>query len=106
MRGRINRRQFIKRAVGAGAMFAAAPMFIPSRALGKDGAVSPSERITFGAIGIGARGSYVFKCFLAETDLHCVAVCDVRKDHREAAKRSCDERNGNKDCKTYLDLRE
>jgi hypothetical protein len=43
----INRRQLIK----AGAITFAAPVIIPASALGKDGHVNPSERITLGQIG-------------------------------------------------------
>ena len=103
---RPSRRRLLKNAAKAGALFAAAPMFIPGRALGKDGAIPPSERITFGAIGIGGRGGYILSCFLQETDLQCVAVCDVKRSARDRAKRMADERYENKDCQTYRDLRE
>ena len=56
---RLSRRRLLKNAAKAGALFAAAPMFIPGRALGKDGAIPPSERITFGAIGIGGKGAII-----------------------------------------------
>jgi hypothetical protein len=79
---------------------------IPSSALGKDGSIAPSERITLGAIGIGSRGSYDLGCFLREPDLHCVAVCDVRGDRRRRAKDVVDAHNGNKDCTPYIDMRE
>ncbi|TWU30669.1 Gfo/Idh/MocA family protein [Novipirellula artificiosorum] len=42
-------------ALKATAAAIAAPMFIPATALGKDGAVAPSERINVGLIGLGAR---------------------------------------------------
>jgi predicted dehydrogenase len=35
-----------------------------------------------------------------------VAVCDVRKDRREAVKRMVDTKYGNQDCATYSDIRE
>ncbi|HRZ38745.1 MAG TPA: twin-arginine translocation signal domain-containing protein, partial [Candidatus Paceibacterota bacterium] len=40
----LTRRQFVRRAAIAGGVFAA-PLVIPSSALGRDGAVPPSERI-------------------------------------------------------------
>ena len=101
----LNRRQFLKTAAKAGAVLAA-PLVIPSSALGKDGAVSPSERIVMGAIGIGGRGSYDLSCFLQETDVQCVAVCDVKAQRRDAAKKMADNRYGTADCVTYRDLRE
>ncbi len=102
---RLTRRRLLKTAAQAGAVFAL-PQIIPSSALGKDGAVSPSERIVLGAIGIGGRGSYVLNCFLQETDVQCVAVCDIQARRRDAAKKRVDEKNGNLDCVTYRDLRE
>ncbi len=102
----LNRRKFLKKAVGVGAMAVAAPMIVPSRVLGLDGQTPPSEKITLGAIGIGNRGSYDFRCFLAENDVQCLAVCDVRQTRLEAAKNAADTRNGNKECTTYKDLRE
>jgi hypothetical protein len=101
-----SRRRLLKTAVKLGAAAIAAPMIVPGRVLGKDGAVPTGERITLGAIGIGNRGSYDLRCFLAESDVHCLAVCDVNAKHRDAAKAAVDARNGNSDCATYIDLRE
>ena len=70
------RRDFLKTALGTGAAFAA-PCFIPGAVPGKDGATLPSEKIVMGAIGIGARGSYVIGCFLEQPDVRFVANCDV-----------------------------
>ena len=97
-----SRRGLLKGALAA----MAAPMFVPGRVLGKDGAVPSSERITLGAIGIGNRGSYVFRCFLEENDVQCLAVCDINAKRREAAKNAADRKNGNQDCAPYTDLRE
>ncbi|UCD49098.1 MAG: Gfo/Idh/MocA family oxidoreductase [Phycisphaerales bacterium] len=102
---RQGRRRFLKTAMKTGALLAI-PHVIPSSALGKADSVAPSERITLGAIGIGNRGRYDLGCFLHEPDLHCIAVCDVRRDNRQRAKAMVDDRNGNKDCATYIDMRE
>jgi len=101
----LHRRRFLKQAVQAG-VFMGVPYVIPGTALGMNGSVAPSERITLGAIGIGNRGRYVLSCFLREPDLHCVAICDVRADNRQRAKDMIDDANRNKDCKTYIDMRE
>ncbi len=98
----LNRRRFLK---AAGAMLVA-PYVIPSAALGKDGVVTPSERITLGGIGIGNRGSYDLGCFLQEPDVRFVAVCDVKAARREAVKKMADSKYGNQDCGTYRDFRE
>ena len=84
----------------------ALPYFIPASALGRDGAVAPSERIGLGAIGIGGRGGYDLGCMLEEQDVRCIAVCDVRTERREGAKRMVDTKYGNTDCATHVDFRE
>jgi hypothetical protein len=99
------RRRFLKTAAGTGALLMA-PQVIPAAALGKDGAVAPSEKIVLGGIGIGNRGSYDLGCFLQEPDVRFVAVCDVKAARRGAVKNMVDGKYGNKDCTTYHDLRE
>lgn len=84
----------------------AVPYFIPATALGRDGAVAPSERIVMAGIGIGHRGSYVLGCFLPEPGVQFVAICDVREERRVAAKKKVDDQNGNQDCVLYRDMRE
>ena len=84
----------------------AAPWIVPASALGRGGTVPPSERIVVGAIGIGNRGWYVLNWMLPEPDVQFVAVCDVRKERREAVKNLANKRYGNNDCATYRDLRE
>ncbi len=102
---RFNRRQFVTQMAGAGALLAA-PQVIPGRALGKDGTVSPSERIVMGGIGIGRRGTYDLSCFLPQPDVQFVAVCDVQQKRRLAVKKIADEKYGNSDCGMYRDFRE
>jgi hypothetical protein len=63
--------------MAAGAM--ALPYYIPASALGRNGAVAPSERIVMGGIGIGGRGSYDLGAMLNEREVQWVAVCDVLK---------------------------
>jgi predicted dehydrogenase len=101
----LNRRQFLKcTALAGGAL--AAPTFIPASALGRNGAVAPSERILLGGIGIGNRGTFDLNWMLAENDVRFVAVCDVRRSQRQAVKQLADRRYGNQDCRTYDDMRE
>lgn len=101
----LNRRRFLRKAAQAGAILAM-PQIVPNTVLGRGGAVPPSERIVLGGIGIGNRGRYVLSCFLQEPDVHCVAICDVQADRRQRAKAMVDDRNGNTDCRTYIDMRE
>ncbi|HEV2970769.1 MAG TPA: Gfo/Idh/MocA family oxidoreductase [Pirellulales bacterium] len=102
---RVHRRRFLKTALSAGAAVMA-PTIIPSSALGKDGAVAPSERIVVGGIGIGNRGSYDLGCFLEQKDVQFVAVCDVKAARRDAVKKMVDQRYGYLDCDRYRDFRE
>jgi len=98
----VQRRRFLK----AGLAAAAAPMIVKSSALGLDGAVSPSERIVVGGIGIGNRGTYVLGCFLEQADVRFAAVCDVKDARRLAVKKLADDKYGNQDCTTHRDFRE
>ena len=103
--GKLTRREFFKRgALAASAV--ALPYFIPARALGRDGNVAPSNRIVMGGIGLGGRGSYDLGVMLGMPDVQWVAVCDVLKSKRDAAKNLVDTKNGNKDCAVYSDLRQ
>ncbi|MFV2068908.1 MAG: gfo/Idh/MocA family oxidoreductase, partial [Pirellulales bacterium] len=100
----IARRRFLKRAVKASTLLMS-PQIIPSTALGRSGAVAPSERIVLGGIGIGHRGTYDLGCFLPEPDVQFVAVCDVKAARRTAIKKMVNAKYGNQDCATYRDLR-
>jgi len=101
----LTRRQFLTRAALASGA-AVAPCLIPASALGRDGAVPPSERIIMGGMGIGGRGSGVLNWMLPEPDVQFVAVCDAKRTSRESVKRMIDNKYGNKDCATYRDMRE
>ena len=101
-----SRRQFLRGAVAAAGGALAAPYVIPGTALGKNGAVVPSEQITLGGIGIGNRGSYDLGCFLREPDVRFLAVCDVKDARRKAVKKMADSKYGNEDCAMYRDFRE
>ena len=99
------RREFIKVA-GLASTVLALPTFIPASALGRDGAVAPSERIRVGGIGLGNQGGGDFGGFLGSPDVQYLAVCDVRKNVRDGKKAQVDERYKSKDCAAYNDFRE
>jgi predicted dehydrogenase len=99
---RINRRQFLQRAAAA----VAAPMIVPGRVLGLDGAVAPSNRITFGAIGIGNRARHILPNFLSFAEIQWLAVTDARADRLASAKEMIDTHYGTKACRAYKDFRE
>ncbi len=100
MSTKLTRRRFL----AASGLAAAAPVIIPGSALGKNGAVAPSNRIVLGAIGIGPRGRYVLQCMLNEPDVQFVAVCDVQQSRRQQVKAMADKAYGNTDCAVYRDM--
>ena len=101
----LNRRKFLQRAALAAGVIAT-PCLIPASALGRNGAVPPSERILLGGIGLGNRGTGVLTWMLPEPDVQFMAICDARKERREAIKNLADTRNGNQDCAMHRDIRE
>jgi predicted dehydrogenase len=102
---RQSRRAWIQTTAAATAAIHA-PTIVPSRALGRDGFVAPSERIVLGGIGIRRRGTFVLNEMLAQKDVQFVAIADVRADQRKAVKELADQRNGDSACSTYRDFRE
>ena len=76
-RVRISRRDFLK---SAAATTIGVPFIVPSSALGGAGAVTPSNRITMGCIGVGGQGIWNMKAFLSKSDVQVVAVCDVNEN--------------------------
>jgi predicted dehydrogenase len=97
---RTDRRNWLKTASAAVAF----PTIIPSSAIGRDGAVAPSERIVLGGLGIGPRGTTDLKCFLANPDVQFVGIADLQLSRREATKQLVDETYGNHDCALYRDM--
>ncbi len=102
----LDRRQFLKRAALTSAGVIGFPSFIRSTALGKEGRVAPSNRITVGCIGMGGRGTSNARAFMGRKETQVVAVCDVHADKRRKARRLVNEHYGNKDCDAYNDFRE
>ena len=103
---KMNRRRFVKTSGTALAAVFGFPSIIPSSVFGKDGNISPSNRITVGCIGMGGMGTGNMNGFLEKQDAQVVAVCDVDQSHRNRAKSSVDNTYGNKDCAAYNDFRE
>ena len=96
----LTRRGFLKQTMIATGIVAL-PTFIPARALGRDGAVAPSEKIVLGGIGLGPRGQYDLSVMLPEKDVQFVAICDAQRGRREQVKKIVDAHYGNKDCQMY-----
>src|SRR5215218_2769151 len=100
----MKRREFLSRAMAV-PVVAGFPTIVPRHVLGA-GVVAPSDRITFGAIGVGSKGTGDMRAWLAKDDVRVVAVCDVREESRNRAKELVDARNGDKNCASYNDFRE
>jgi len=64
----INRRQFIRKSVGAAAAFAVAT--------GPKAATAANDKIIIGVMGLGGRGSLVTKYFAERKDVEIAYVCD------------------------------
>ncbi|MBN2476355.1 MAG: Gfo/Idh/MocA family oxidoreductase [Pirellulales bacterium] len=79
---KITRRRLLRQAAGVAGAWAAAPYFVPSRALGAADAPPASERVTIGLIGCGGRGSGVFQGMIAAGG-QPLAFADAWKNRRE-----------------------
>lgn len=105
---RLARREFLRRSAAASMMAAvAAPCVAPGSALGKDGAVPPSEKITVGMIGTGSHGvHWNLRAYLEQPDAKVLAVCDVDANHMAEAQKKVNEKYGNTDCAAVKDFRD
>lgn len=100
------RRQFLQGSATAMGGIAIAPNIITSAALGAANRAAASERLRVGVIGLGGRGMEVMRAFMAQPDTHVIAVCDVKKERREAGVASVNQAYGNQDCMNYIDMLE
>jgi len=78
---RISRRELLRRAAAASGVLVA-PRIVSARALGADGAVAPSERITVGLIGHGLMGRGHLRRLSGDPALQVLGVCDVDRTRR------------------------
>ena len=79
----IDRRSFLKTSLFAGAALAV-PTIVPSTVFGQN---APSQRINIGLIGMGLMMGGHQQAMSGRRDTQVVAVCDVRRDRREQAKK-------------------
>ncbi len=89
---RLTRRRFL----GASGALLAAPYFIPSTVLGKDGGTAPSNKVTMGCIGLGWQGPHNMGQFLGIDECRVVAVCDVDANHLQEAAGTVNNKYGEK----------
>jgi predicted dehydrogenase len=103
----VTRRTFLRTLANLGVGVVGFPYIIQASALGKDGAVAPSNRLTLAQIGCGGMGGGNLRSFLdLGPEIQVIAVCDVDDQHSAEKKKWVDEQYGTKDCKTYRDFRE
>ncbi|MCX6572147.1 MAG: Gfo/Idh/MocA family oxidoreductase [Candidatus Aminicenantes bacterium] len=104
---KMNRRHFLKTvAVAGGAAVTGFPTIIKAAALGKDGAIAPSNRIVMAGIGFGMMGPGNMSSFLEKSEVQWVAVCDLDTEPLAMARDMVNKKYGNRSCVTYHDFRE
>ncbi len=119
---KVSRRRFFRRSICTAGVAVLAPTIIPASALGRNGMIAPSERITMGFIGIGHQGSghllgggwtYVAGGYAGRKDAQVLAVCDVWQDRRDGACRKVNDHYAEvygagaaHSCQAYNDFRE
>jgi len=105
-----SRRMFMKALLAA----SAAPMVVPARVLGREGAVAPNSRINLAMIGTGRQVFYSnLPWFLWSKDVQVAAVCDVDAWRADLARQLVEASYANamaagsyKGCAVYRDFRE
>ena len=97
----LSRRGFLKTGLVAGALTAGSPTIIPASAIGRGGRAAPSERVVIGCIGVGDRGTYLLGSALQQPDVQILAVADVKRDRRDAAKALVDKHYRNASCGAF-----
>src|SRR5437899_8368246 len=78
----LHRRSFIHQLTGGAAALAGSSMFPPARVLGAN------DRVRFGLIGAGGRGTAIFKAALQAPNTQAVAVADVYSRRLDVVKRT------------------
>lgn len=100
------RRQFLKGAAGVAGAAVAFPYVVPSSALGFDGTLAPSNRVTMGFIGVGGMGQGHLRPFIYQLGVQVVAVCDPNRWRREQAQHIVNGEYDKQVCTGYNDFRE
>jgi len=88
-RSSFSRRDFVKAAT---ALVAAGPTILTSPIRAAGGQPAPNDKIVMGAIGCGIQMRHLINRFQGFDHTQLVAVCDVDKTRREAAKKTIENR--------------
>ena len=109
LRPTCSRRRFLAGAVAVWGV----PQLVPVSALGHDGLMAPSERITIGMFGVGNRGTDSLRAMRPLPDHQVVAIADCRRPRallaQEQVSRFYADRLGRQSfagCQIYNDFRE
>jgi predicted dehydrogenase len=94
------RRHFLKTTAVAFGM----PTIIRASALGKNGAVAPSNRIVVGGIGLGPRGREDLKSFLVQPDVQFVMIADCQTVRQDLVRVQANRHYKNEDCKQTREM--
>jgi len=105
-RRKATRRHVLKRAAKVSVGALGFPYIVSSSALGKAGAVAPSNRIVMGCIGTGSMGRHNMERFMDMDEVQMVAVCDVDARHSNKARDKVNAKYGNTDCTIYSNFKE
>ncbi len=100
-----SRRTFLSTVPAAVAGAVAFPSIVRASALGRGGAVAPSDRIVMAGIGFGMQGPGNMRNFLGKPEVQWVACCDLDDAILKRAKETVDAQYGNTACATYKDYR-
>ncbi|TKJ39494.1 MAG: oxidoreductase [Planctomycetes bacterium B3_Pla] len=106
----VSRRQFLKSSAAVATAALLGPAIVPASVFGAD---APSNRITFGFIGVGRMGMGDMREILGFKQAQVVAVCDVDSNRVKNAKKTVETHYGRqsaggayKGCRTYGDYRD
>src|SRR5581483_1985559 len=119
---KVSRRRFLNHTAALLGGAITAPTLIPASALGRNGLLPPSERITMGFIRVGTQGgghllggawTYVAGCYAGRKEVQVLSVCDVWRERRERASQRVHDHyaavfgSGQfRPCQAYTDFRE
>jgi predicted dehydrogenase len=102
----MERRKFLRRVAAASTGALVVPSIIPASALGRNGAVAPSDRIEMAIVGAGSQGKGNMTRLVRNKAVQFVAVCDVDEKHQRQAKGALQKYYKSSDIRTYKDYRE
>ncbi len=90
----ISRRNFL----GVAATACAAPLFLKTDVLGREGFVPPSEKLISASVGLGSRGNEIIGGFANNPNFKVIGVCDCFRQKAENAAKRVNEWYKNNDC--------